>query len=96
MAVTVSDIRERKEFSNVEATTIQQAIDDATAQVNPDAFGTNADQAVKWLAMALIAESPYGERLRFKKAVDGCMSPYERNFKRLQCRSAIRTPVVVV
>lgn len=97
MAVTVDDIRARKEFASTDAALIEQSIIDAEAQVNSVAYGDNGDLAVKYMAMHLVAMAPFGQNLRLdpKKEPDGAMTLYQRLLNGLQKRSVIGGPVVV-
>lgn len=82
MSVSVSDIQTRfPEFTNTDATLIQQCINDAVDMVNAEVFGTKTDMAVRYKAAHLIAVNPaFGEQARLDKKMDATVysTEYER------------------
>lgn len=96
MAVTVDEIRARAEFRTTEPALVAQAIADAEQLVNRDAYPSaeRADVAVRFMAMHIVALSPFGEHLRQGEAKGE--SVYGRLFEQVETRNAnVRGPVVI-
>jgi len=96
VAVTVEQLRsEFPEYAHTDSGLLAGKIADATAMLNPSAFGALYDQAVKYMACHLVALSPSGEfaRLDPKDQDDGARTTYERQYQRIL--RGLATPMVV-
>ena len=83
MAVSVEQLRsEFPEFANTNSGLLAGKIADATAMLSAAAFGELHDQAVKYMAVHLVALSPGGEfaRLDPNEEADGARTLYERHY----------------
>jgi hypothetical protein len=97
MPVTADQIKtEFPEFANTDSGLIGYRIADAERLVDATAFGTRADDAVKYLACHLIALAPHGEpaRLVASQEPGGASTTYERQYQAIK-RSVVQAQMVV-
>lgn len=72
------------EFSELDQTTVvQPALDDATRRTDPQVFGAETDQAIRWLAAHLLISGPNGRLVRDALGKNG-QSTYLDERRRLE------------
>lgn len=97
MTVTVDQIKaEFPEFASTDSALIGFRLADAIRIIDQASFGTQYDDAVKYLTCHLVALSPHGEFARLVQSQEpgGASTTYERYYLKIM-RSAVVAQTVV-